>query len=101
MLKITTIEVDGQCLLVLEGELTPPWVAELRKVWKDVHVSTRSLTLKVDLRDVITISREGEGVLFEMLRDGVQLVSDGIFNKYVLKQLAHKAQTRFAVQSPG
>jgi hypothetical protein len=91
MLKITTIPKDRRCRLVLEGELVSPWVAELRKVWKDIRVSTGRSMLMVDLRDVITISAEGEDILFDMMSEGVRLVSDGIFNRYVLQQLAHKA----------
>jgi hypothetical protein len=67
MLKITAIKTNRRCRFVLEGELVSPWVAELQKAWKDARLSAGSLTLMVDLRDVITIGPEGKDILSEMM----------------------------------
>ena len=90
MLKITTIKRDQRCRLLLEGDLVAPWVAELQREWNEVRVSTADLELIVDLRDVITISQEGQDVLLDMMSNGVRFVCCGVLNRHVIQQLARK-----------
>ena len=90
MLKITTIKTDQRCRLLLEGEIVPPWVAELQREWNEVRVSAADLELIVDLRSVITISQEGQDVLRDMMSNGVRFVCRGVLNKYVIQQLARR-----------
>ena len=90
MLKITTVKTNRRCRLVLEGKLVAPWLAELDREWNNVRVLSQELALVVDLRNVTAISQEGENILFRMMREGVRFICGGVFNRYVLQQLARK-----------
>jgi hypothetical protein len=90
MLKITTIKTDRRCRLVLEGKLIAPWVAEVDREWNDARVSTRDLSLTVDLRNVTMISEVGEDILLRMMHEGVRFICGGVLNRHVLQRLARK-----------
>jgi len=90
MLKITTFRTSQRCRLVLDGKLVSPWVAELKREWEDARICAPELTLIVDLRNVTTISQEGENILLGMMQDGTKFVCGGVLNRHVLHQLARK-----------
>ena len=90
MLKITIVRTDRRCRLFLEGRLVSPWLAELKRAWDETRRAAPNLTLIVDLRNVTTISQEGEKVLLEMMGGGVRFVCGGVLNKHVLQQLARR-----------
>jgi hypothetical protein len=90
MLKITKVRTDQRCRLVLEGKLVSPWLDELKREWDVTRNCTSELTLIVDLRNVTTISQEGQNVLLGMMRDGAKFVCGGVLNRHVLKQLARE-----------
>jgi hypothetical protein len=90
MLKITRVKTERRWRVVLEGELIAPWVAELRKEWKEIETLEGGLKLIVDLRNVVSISQEGRDVLFEMMSQGVKFTCSGVLNRHVVQQLARK-----------
>lgn len=90
MLKITTIRTDRRCRLLLEGRLVSPWLAEVTRAWDETRRSAPNLTLIVDLKNVTTISQEGENVLLDMMGGGVRFVCGGVLNKHVLQRLARR-----------
>jgi hypothetical protein len=90
MLKITTVQTNRRCRIVVEGELVSSGVEELKKEWDEARVTARGLTLIVDLRNVITIGQEGKDVLFEMMSEGVRFICGGVHNRHVLQELARK-----------
>jgi hypothetical protein len=94
MLKITTIKTTRRCRLVLEGELVPPWVAELQKAWKDACCSAGCLPLTVDIRNVVAISQEGTDILLEMMNEGARFVCGGVLNRHVVQQLTRRLASR-------
>ena len=91
MLKITRVKTERRWRVVLEGELVAPWVAELRKEWKEIRTLEGDLKVIVDLRNVISTSQEGRDVLFEMMSQGVKFICGGVLNRHVLQQLARKS----------
>jgi hypothetical protein len=92
VLKITTIETDGQRKLLLEGKLVEPWITEFKKAWQEANQSLGGKKLLVDLANVTVIGEQGECALFEMMRQGTQFNCSGILNKHVLHQLARKCK---------
>ena len=90
MLKITKFKTAQRCRLVLEGKLVSPWLDELKREWDITRNSASELTLIVDLRNVTTISQEGQNVLLGMMRDGAKFVCGGALNRHVLQQLARE-----------
>ena len=90
MLKITRVKTERRWRVVLEGELIVPWVAELRKEWKEIRNLEGGLKVIVDLRNVVSMSQEGRDVLFEMMSQGVKFICGGVLNRHVLRELARK-----------
>jgi anti-anti-sigma regulatory factor len=92
MLKISIIESASQCRLVLEGKLIAPWAGELRAACESARTDLHNRELVIDLKNVTTISGEGEKLLAMLMNEGVKLRASGIFARHVLKQLARRAR---------
>jgi hypothetical protein len=90
MLKISTIESRSHCRLVLEGKLIAPWAGELKTACERARAGFRDRKLLVYIRNLISISQEGENVLLELMNEGVRVRGCGVFTKHVLKQLAQR-----------
>ena len=92
MLRITQGEADREQRWTLCGQLTGPWVAELRACWERGRgIASESATV-VDLTDVTFIDESGEKLLSEMRLDGVKFVAAGVDTKYLLENLKAKGQ---------
>ena len=92
VLKITTIQTEGQRKLVLEGKLIEPWVTEFKKAWQEANESPNGSTLVIDLGDVTVISSQAEKVLLEIRREGGRFVCGGILNKHLVRQIDRKCR---------
>jgi anti-anti-sigma regulatory factor len=90
MLRISVNETRSQFRLVLEGKLIAPWASELRNEWAKARANLNGRELIVDLRNITTISQEGENVLLELMSSGVKFRCCGVFTRQVLKQLARR-----------
>jgi hypothetical protein len=90
MLKISTIETPRSCRLVLEGKLITPWVGELKTACERARAELRDRKLIVYIRNLVTISQEGENVLLQLMNDGIRVSGCGVFTKHVLKQLVQR-----------
>jgi len=91
MLKISIIECHTQRLLIVEGRLVGPWVAELRGACEKANTDLFGRKLVIHMRHVTAISQEGENALFELIQQGVKFRCHGVFTKHVLKQVARRA----------
>ncbi len=94
MFRISTIDTQRERRLVVEGTLVSPWVAELRTTWSSAGESLGGRTLVIDLRNATTIDREGEAAILELMQEGAKFCCSGVLTKYVLKQAAHRCNTR-------
>ena len=92
MLKISIVESSSQCRLVLEGKLIAPWASELRNECSKAKGDLQGRELLVDIKNLITISQEGEKVLLELMNGGVKIRGCGVFTKHILKQLARRTR---------
>jgi hypothetical protein len=92
MFKISVVDTQSQRRLVVEGTLMGPWVAELRTSWRNVCQERGGRKLVVDLRNLTTISREGENAIFDLIKEGAKFSCGNVLTKHVLKQLARKKQ---------
>lgn len=90
MLKISTIDTQSERRLVVEGKLVEPWLVELRRAWGSADEQLHGRRLIVDLRNVTVISREGEGAIFELMREGARFSCSGVLTRDLLKRLTHK-----------
>jgi hypothetical protein len=93
MLKITAIDSDHHRTLILEGQLTDPWISELERSWTEARMSIGADSIVVDLKDVTAISQHGENVLYRMMADGAEFnCCRGVLTKHVLQQLKHRCK---------
>ena len=92
MLKISIVESSSQCRLVLEGKLIAPWACELRNECCKAKGDLHGRELLVDIKNLVTISPEGENVLLELMNGGVKIRGCGVFTKHILRQLARRTR---------
>jgi hypothetical protein len=95
MLKVTIEETRNRRRLILEGALVQPWLEEFKKTC--AAASKESLQARhfvVDLNNVTAISKEGEEVLSDLMRQGAKFTSAGVLTKYLLKRLALKYRAK-------
>ena len=87
MLRICYSLVDCGQQWTLCGQLAGPWVPELRSCWEHAHRNAAALRSIVDLSEVTFIDENGERLLSEMCRAGVEFVATGVETKDLLDNL--------------
>ena len=92
MLKITNSGTDNEQRWTLCGQLTGPWVAELRSNWEQTRSQSEGRTCLVDLTDVTFIDERGMRLLHEMRNDGAEFTASGVDTQDVLENLNNKEQ---------
>jgi hypothetical protein len=92
MFKISIVDTPSQRTLVVEGRLVGPWVAELCTSWRNACQERGGRKLVVDLRNLTSISREGEDAIFDLMKEGARFSCGNVLTNHVLKQLAQKKQ---------
>ena len=75
MLKITLHDSAAEFRLKLEGRLSGLWVHELEQCWQTAASTTHGRKSVVDLREVDFIDPDGQALLANMHRHGVELVA--------------------------
>ena len=95
MLKISLIDSARQRRLVVEGKLIAPWAAELRSASDKAKADLRGRELVIEMKHVTTMSHEAENVIVELIKRGTKFRCDGVFTKYVVKQLTRRANKEF------
>jgi hypothetical protein len=88
MFRISTIDTRFQRRLVVEGKLAEPWLDELRRIWAGAAESLQGRRLVIDLSNVTVISREGENLIRELMKQGARFSCDGISTRHVLRRLS-------------
>lgn len=94
MLKVTIVETRHRRRLILEGALVQPWVEELKRTWAAAVDQSPARQLVIDLNNVTAISKEGEGLLSDFMRQGARFLCAGVFTKYQLRQITRKFQPK-------
>jgi hypothetical protein len=65
VLKISVIESRSERRLILEGKLLAPQVTELRTASEKARADVQNLV--IDLKNLMVISQEGEGMLLGLM----------------------------------
>jgi len=97
MFKISIVETPGRSKLVLEGRLVSPWTAEVESAWKAAAQRLQGRRLVIDLSNVTVISREGEALLFQLMKDGAKFAGRGVLIRHLLRKLARRCRCQPAV----
>lgn len=87
MLRFSYFRSDDGEEWRLCGELSGPWVDELRMVWRRIRQRTRSKHALVDLKEVTFIDEGGEQLLAELQQEGAGFVAAGVEHKDLLAHL--------------
>jgi len=90
MLKISVVDGTKQRRLVVEGRLAAPWSVELRAACERAPLGLDGRELVIDLKNVTTISQEGENLLLEVMQQGLKCRGCGVFTNEILKQVARR-----------
>jgi hypothetical protein len=90
MLKISVVEGKRQRRLVVEGRLVPPWSAELEAACERAGSGLDGRELLIDLKNLTTISQQGENLLLELMKQGVKFRGCGVYTNELLKQAARR-----------
>jgi hypothetical protein len=94
MFKISTFDTRSQRRLVVEGALLGPWISEFHTAWKNASRDLDGRTLRIDLRSLTVVSREGEEAIFDLMKQGAKFSCGGICTKYMVKRLARACQVK-------
>jgi anti-anti-sigma regulatory factor len=92
MLRITNTGTSTEQKWTLCGQLTGPWVAELRSNWEQTHHEFPGRKHLVDLSDVTFIDEEGEELLRQMTNAGAEFVASGVDTRHILENLRTKGR---------
>ena len=94
MLRIMHAQTETEQRWTLCGQLTRPWVAELRASWEQGRQGGVDARAVVDLSDVTFIDESGEKLLSEMRSDGAEFIAAGVETKHLLKGLKSTGRAR-------
>ena len=92
MLRILHAQTKIGHRWTLCGQLTGPWVAELRACWEHGRRAAGDSHTVVDLSDVTFIDEKGEELLSQMRSEGAEFVAAGVETKHLLKNLKAKGE---------
>jgi len=98
MLKISVVEGRTQRWLVVEGRLVAPWSDELKTACERAASGLDGRELVIDLKNVTTISQEGENLLLKLMQQGLKCRGCGVFTNEILKQVARRLRRNGAHQ---
>jgi anti-anti-sigma regulatory factor len=87
MLKITMSKTGTEDRWTLHGQLTGPWVSEMRTDWRNTQGADEHRRCVFDLNDVTFVDKAGEKLLRALAKQGVQFEASGIYVRSVLRQL--------------
>ena len=90
MLKISVVDGTTQRRLVVEGRLAAPWSDELKAACERAALGLDGRELVIDLKNVTTISQQGENLLLEVMQQGLKCRGCGVFTNEILKQVARR-----------
>jgi outer membrane protein TolC len=85
MLKITVSRNESSAILILEGKLAGPWVAELEASWQAEKAQSSDLSL--DLGGVTFVDSDGRALLKRIHQQGGKLVAKGCLIRAIVAEL--------------
>jgi hypothetical protein len=87
VLKITIADLSDGQRWSLQGQLVGQWAAELKSTWREAHHTGDTRRCIVELIEVISIDRNGEAVLAEIMSQGAEFIASDVYTKHLLRKL--------------
>ena len=91
MLRITSRNADGECVLKLEGCLAGPWVSELDDYWRAVRHTNRPM--RIDLTDVCHVDEAGRELMTVMYHAGARFVAHGCLIPELVREISQAVES--------
>jgi hypothetical protein len=98
MLKISLIDTPSQRRVLVEGKLIAPWAAELRNACQQASADLGGRELIVEMEHITTISREGEGVILDLISRGIKVRGNGVFTEHVVRELSRRVHSNLGTK---
>lgn len=92
MLRMTIHTDDLAVTLQMEGRLAGAAVPEAERCWRATCVEHPERPLRVDLRDVTFIDREGIALLKQVYQKGASFLSLGCLTRAYVEEVTHSGQ---------
>jgi hypothetical protein len=99
MLKISLIDSARQRRLTVEGKIIAPWAAELKSACEKARAGLQGRELVIEMKQITTISQEGENIILELINGGTKFRCAGVFTKHVVKQLTRRAGRNLGIRA--
>jgi hypothetical protein len=87
LLKITITDIPDEQRWSLQGDLVGEWAAELKSRWQEARRLGDARRCIVELIEMTSIDRHGEGVLAEIMSQGVEFIASDVYTKHLLQNL--------------
>ena len=94
MLKITVTDFSDEQRWSLQGQLVGEWANELMSAWTKTRQPGDRRKCIVELVEVTSIDRNGEGVLRELMSQGVDFIASDVYTKHILHNLRTELDLR-------
>jgi ABC-type transporter Mla MlaB component len=92
LLKITMTDFPDEQRWSLQGHLAGEWADELMSTWTTTRQAGDTRKCIVELFEVTSIDRNGEAVLAELMRHGVDFIASDVYTKHVLQNLRNELE---------
>jgi hypothetical protein len=86
MLRIAITELPGEQRWSLQGQLVGQWAAEFKSTWRARNAGDARKCI-VELTEVISIDRNGEAVLAEIMGQGAEFIAADVYTKHLVRNL--------------
>jgi hypothetical protein len=87
MMRTMITETPFEQTWILQGKLCGQWALDLGRKWTETKNSRQGRRCVVNLEDVILVDGEGEKVLQQILKEGVQVIVSRAYMKHVVDSL--------------
>jgi hypothetical protein len=100
MLRIAITELPGEQRWSLQGQLVGQWAAELKSTWSARNAGVARKCI-VELIEVISIDRNGEAVLAEIMSQGAEIIAGDVYTKHLVQNLRKELKRSRREGKPG
>jgi hypothetical protein len=94
VLKIAITDLPDEQRWSLQGQLVGQWAAELKSTWREAHHAGDKRRRIIELIEVISIDRDGEAVLAEIMSEGAECIASDVYTKHLIRKLRSELKRR-------
>ena len=98
MLRLRTLSRPGETLLVVEGRLAGPWVAELARCWERMRDEQHAEPIRIDLDGVTFVSTDGKMLLARLHHDGALLTARACMTSAIIEEIVGQSPAETTVR---